>query len=189
MVHWTTNYQLYGVTRQCFKFGTKRLRANRLGANWSWGKTTCYLIYRYIELPATRWIYSGTLNQELPAEFSVVPWSTSYWLNLQWNIELPAFSWMRTATLRLPATSWIHRGTLKYQLSVEFTVIHWAASFQLNLQWYNELSATSWIYSSALNYQLPDEFTVVHWNTSFQLNVQGHIELPTTSWIYSGALN
>ena len=31
-----------GAKRLGIKFGAKRLGAKRLGANWSWGETTCY---------------------------------------------------------------------------------------------------------------------------------------------------
>ena len=41
MVKWR-NDKGVAAKRLCIRFGMKRSGAKRLGANWSWGETTCY---------------------------------------------------------------------------------------------------------------------------------------------------
>ena len=126
-------------------------------------------------------MHRGTLNYQLPAEFTVVHWTTSYELYLQFCIEVPVSSRKTHGYIEVPATRRIYSSTLSYLPPVEFTMVKWTLHYQLNLRWCIELPITRWIYSCALNYQLPAECTVVHWTTNYQLNLQWCIELPASS--------
>ena len=133
-------------------------------------------------------MHRDTLNYQLPAEFTVVHWTTSYELYLQFGIEVPVSSRKRHGYIEVPATRRIYSSTLSYLPPVEFTMVKWTLRYQLNLRWCIELPITRWIYIGTLNYQLPVEFTVVHWTTSFQLKTQWYIGLPATRWTNSGTL-
>ena len=89
-------------------------------------------------------MYMGTLHHHLPAKITVVNWTTSYQVNLEWYIKLQDFSW-------------IYSGTL-------------TTSFKLNVQCYIDPPASSWNYSDTLNYELAAETTMVNWTTSYQMN-------------------